>query len=69
VQILEKTLLPFLSTNILNDYYNMVNLKITNELERTILEYVMYLTLLNKIKNFQFKYFTLCTSDNELINC
>lgn len=68
-QILEKTLFPFLSTNILNDYYNMVNLKITNQLPLTILEYVMYLALLNKIKNSQFKYFTLCTSDNEIINC
>lgn len=68
VDTLEKALLPFLSDKVLIDYYNMIESKLTNISELTILEYTMYLALLNKIKNSQFKYFTLCESDNN-VNC
>ena len=66
--ILETSLLPFLSNNVMNDYYNIIVSKLNNNTTLTILEYTMYLALLNKIKK-QFKYFTLCTSNNENINC
>lgn len=69
VKILESSLLPFLSNNVMNDYYNMIESKLNNNTQLTILEYTMYLALLNKIKNSQFKYFTLCNSNNEKINC
>lgn len=69
VKILESSLLPFLSTTVMNDYYNMIDSKLNKNVQLTILEYTMYLALLNKIKNSQFKYFTLCNSDNEKINC
>lgn len=69
VNILESSLLPFLSNTVMNDYYNMIESKLNNNTELSILEYTMYLALLNKIKNSQFKYFTLCNSNNEKINC
>lgn len=69
VKILESSLLPFLSNTVINDYYNMIDSKLNNNVQLTILEYTMYLALLNKIKKSQFKYFTLCNSNNEKINC
>lgn len=67
---LEKALLPFLTDTIMNDYFNMIESNLNNNTVLTILEYTMYLALLNKIKNSQFKYYTFCTSDdNEKINC
>lgn len=67
--LLETSLLPFLSDTVKNDYYNMIESKLINDNTLTILEYTMYLALLNTIKKSNFKYFTLCTSDNDNINC
>jgi hypothetical protein len=68
--ILEKALLPLISDKILNDYYNKIDGLINKQNpELTVLEYTMYLALLNKIKKSNFKYFTLCTSDNDNVNC
>lgn len=66
---LERVLFPFLPDSVMNGYFNMIESKLNNDTVLTILEYTMYLALLNKIKNSQLKYFTLCTSDNENINC
>jgi hypothetical protein len=71
VKILELSLFPFLPNNVLNDYYNMINAKINNESSVTVLEYTMYLGLLNKIKTSNFKYYTICTTESDTItvNC
>ena len=69
-KIFEKTFLIYLSNQVLTDYFSMVNDKINQvSPSLTILEYIMYLSLLNKIKNSNYNYYTLCTSDNSNVNC
>jgi hypothetical protein len=67
--IIEKSLLPALPDNVLNDYFNLTSNKINTISILTIFEYVMYLALLNKVKNKNNKYLTLCTSDDFNIVC
>jgi hypothetical protein len=69
VKVLEKSFLPYLQQNVLNDYYNTLTTKISISKALTIIEYCMYLALLNKIKKSNFKYFLQCTSDDPNINC
>lgn len=69
VKVLEKSFLPFLQQNVLNDYYDTLTNKISISKELTIIEYSMYLALLNKIKKSNFKYYLQCTSDDPNINC
>ena len=69
VRALEKGLYPHISNNILEEYYDIIEVKINDGMALTILEYSMYLGLLNHIKNSNYKYYSLCTSDNENINC
>jgi hypothetical protein len=69
VKVLEKSFLPYLQQTVLNDYYNVLTTKISIFKELTIIEYCMYLAMLNKIKKSNFKYYLQCTSDDPNIYC
>jgi hypothetical protein len=59
-------LLPYLPASVLNDYYNLLDSTIKNTKTLTIFQYIMYLALLNNVK--QKKYFSQCNSI-QTINC
>jgi len=61
---IEKSLLPGIPDNVLNDYFNLISDKIKTTSTLTVFEYVMYMSLLNKLKNKNNKYLTLCISDD-----
>ena len=66
---IQKSLLPYISDKILNQYFTTIDEKIKSNKSLTFLEYIMYIALLNHIKKYNYKYYTLCTSDNQIINC
>jgi len=66
--IIEKAFFPYIQNSILTDYFDLINTKLASQTPTlTILEYVMYLALLNRKPTFN--YYTLCTSDDTSINC
>lgn len=66
---LEKSFLPSIPENVLNEYFNLVDSKIKRDDALTFMEYIMYLALLNKLKKSNYKYYTTCTSDSVFITC
>jgi len=66
--IIKKSILPYIQESILNEYFNLINKKIAENPTLTILEYVMYIALLNRTSNFE--YYTSCKLDNNKgVNC
>ena len=65
--IIRKSMFPFIQESILNEYFNLINKKIAENPTLTILEYVMYIALLNRTSNFE--YYTTCKLDNTSTNC
>ena len=54
--------IPFIPVQVLNDYYSLLSSKIKNTNSLSIFEYVMYLTLLNKVKQKNYNYVSQCQS-------
>lgn len=66
--IIRKSMFPYIQASILDEYFNVLNKKIAAENPTlTILEYVMYIALLNRTSKFE--YYTTCKLDDTSTNC
>lgn len=67
-KIIQKSLFPYIGDSILTEYFVLINTKLNSQNPTlSVLEYVMYLALVNRKSNYN--YYTLCTSDDQTINC
>lgn len=66
--VIRKSIFPFIQESILDEYFNVLNKKIAVENPTlTILEYVMYITLLNRTSKFE--YYTTCKLEGKSTDC
>jgi hypothetical protein len=66
--IIRKSMFPYIQASILDEYFNVLNKKIAAENPTlTILEYVMYIALLNRTSKFE--YYTTCKLEDTPTDC
>lgn len=67
---LEKVLLPYIPEQVQNEYFNSIDTKLqaSKTPTLTILEYVLYLGMLNRIKKKKLSYVMLCSSNDDTLN-
>jgi|LakMenEpi03Aug12_release.lakeMendotaPanAssembly.Ray.scaffolds.fasta_scaffold50271_3 hypothetical protein len=66
--IIRKSIFPYIQASILDEYFNVLNKKIAAENPTlTILEYVMYIALLNRTSKFE--YYTTCKLEGKSTDC
>lgn len=65
--LIKKTFFPYINQSILLDYFNLINKKISENQTITVLEYVMYITIFNRMSKF--KYSVKCKSDDRSTKC